>query len=340
MSDTIEPFAVGPLNPAIANTYTSPVPPTLGTPREDLADIIYLIDPDETPFVSACGNKESEQIITQWNVQQLAIADVNAQPEGFRYAAQPVTPVVRLNNVCQIMVRAVTVSNTMRASNTVGGDEFDRQAILKGKELKRDLEFAITSGTVKATTSPRYLAGAQCWMSNGTMGPTGALPANGALGVPDGTTAPTHGTGQAMTLALVNSALQAAYVQGGNPSIAIMTPALKLEFSSLAQGGTGNPVVAQNIVTATDAAPVTMVGAVSVYLSDFGRLDLAPDRFSPSGFMFLMDPDYMELAPLPGRDMIFEEYAKTGDAADGAMIFEGTYRPTAPKAHAMIGDLT
>ena len=155
-----------------------------------------------------------------------------------------------------------------------------------------------------------------------------------------GSTSPVAGTGRPLTLDLVNDGLEAAYIQGGNPSLAIMTPALKREFSTLAQGGTGNPIVAQNIVMATDPSPVTMVGAVSVFLSDFGRLDLAPDRFSPTGFMFLMDPDYMELAPLPGRDMIFDEYAKTGDAADGAMVFEGTYRPTAPKAHAMVGDLT
>jgi hypothetical protein len=118
-----------------------------------------------------------------------------------------------------------------------------------------------------------------------------------------------------------------------------MSPRIKRIFSSLAGGGTGNPVAATNMVMATAPREVTIVGAVDVYLSDFGRLELAPDIFSPPNVMELLDPDFMELGPLPGRDMVLEEYAKVGDAADGAMIFEGTLRPTAPLAHAVVGDI-
>jgi hypothetical protein len=120
----------------------------------------------------------------------------------------------------------------------------------------------------------------------------------------------------------------------------VMSPRLKRVFTGLAQGGAGNSVVAQNIVQATSPAPVTIVGAVDVYLSDFGRLETAPDIFMPDGILELWDTDYAELAPLPGRDMVVEEYAKVGDAADGGVIFEGTLRMTAPKAHAMVGDLS
>jgi len=32
--------------------------------REDLADIIYRIDPDETPLVSACSRVPAKQVLT------------------------------------------------------------------------------------------------------------------------------------------------------------------------------------------------------------------------------------------------------------------------------------
>ena len=328
-------MAVPPMNAPIGNTtYTAAT--GVGNVREDLADIIYEIDPWETPFVAACGNKEAEQPMTEWLVQNLQPADDNAQPEGFRYAAMPILGPARENNICQIMVRSVTVTNTYRVSNTVGGDEFDRQTLLKGKELRRDLEWCVTRGSVKANPAPpgvRRMSGFQTWVTNGSMG-TG-----GNLATGNGSNAPVPGAVRPLTLDLVSDALEQAFTVGGHPNLALMSPKVKRLFSSLAQGGSGNPIAAQNIVQATAPSPVTMVGAVDVYLSDFGRLDLAPDIFMPDGVVELLDTDYIEIGPLPGRDMILEEYAKVGDAADGAMIFEGTLRPTAPKAHALVGDI-
>jgi Family of unknown function (DUF5309) len=329
-------MAVPPMGPGIGNTGYTPATGTANV-REDLADVIYEIDPWETPFVSAAGNKEAEQPLTEWLVQELQPADDNAQVEGFRYAAMPIKGTDRMNNVCQIMVRSVTVSNTFRVSNTVGGDEFDRQTLLKAKELRRDLEYCVTRGTVKASPAApgvRRMSGFQTWVTNGSMGAGGGLVANG-----NGSAAPVAGTARPLTLDLVGDAMEQAFTVGGHPNLALMSPRLKRLFSSLSQGGSGNPIAAMNIVQATTPAPTTLVGAVDIYLSDFGRIQLAPDIFMPNNVIELIDPDFMELAPLPGRDMVLEEYAKAGDAADGAMIFEGTLRPTAPKAHAMVGDL-
>jgi hypothetical protein len=234
------------------------------------------------------------------------------------------------------MVRSVTVSNTYQVSNTVGGNEFDRQTLMKGKELRRELEGCVTRNSVRANPAPpgvRRMSAFQCWVTNGSMG-TG-----GSFGPGDGSAAPVAGTVRTLTLDLVGAAMQAAYTAGGHPNLALMAPIIKRIFSGLAQGGSGNPIAAQNIVMATRPADVTIVGAVDVYLSDFGRLDLAPDIFMPTNVIELLDTDFIELAPLPSRDMVLEEYAKVGDASDGAMIFEGTLRVTAPMAHAMVGDI-
>jgi hypothetical protein len=45
------------------------------------------------------------------------------------------------------------------------------------------------------------------------------------------------------------------------------------------------------------------------------------------------------MAPLNGRDFVQQDYAVTGDNSQGAVVFEGCIRVTAPKAHATIFDL-
>jgi hypothetical protein len=163
-------------------------------------------------------------------------------------------------------------------------------------------------------------------------------PGTGAMPTGDGSNAPVHGTLRVLTLLLIANAMQAAFTVGGRPKLGLMSPALKADFSQLASG-TGN-IAQTNIMQTTPNQPVTIVGAVDAYLTDFGRLELAPDIFMPTDVVLLIDPEHAEIAPLPGRDMEQVEYAKTGDAADGGVVFEGTLRVTAPKAHAMVGDLS
>ena len=98
-------------------------------------------------------------------------------------------------------------------------------------------------------------------------------------------------------------------------------------------------MVAQNIQNVTSAQEVTIMGAVDVYRTSFGAIQLAPDRFCPAHQILLVSTDYVELAPLPERDITELSFAKTGDNTQGGVIFEGTLRPKAPKAHAWIADL-
>ena len=97
-------------------------------------------------------------------VQELNAAADNAQPEGFTAVMQAVTKPVRLNNVCQILARTVGVSNTLRVVDVAGGeDEYNRQLVLRGMEVKRDLELAVTSPLVRTITDPRHMSGLPCY---------------------------------------------------------------------------------------------------------------------------------------------------------------------------------
>ena len=325
-------MAVPPMTSAPSNTYLETA--AIGV-REDLADIIYRIDPDETPLVSACARVGAKQVLTEWLVQELNPAADNAQPEGFTAVMQAVLKPVRLNNVCQILARTVGVSNTLRVVDVAGGeDEYNRQLILRGMEVKRDLELAFTSPLVRTITDPRHMSGLPCYTVNGQRG-AGA----GVMPIGDGSNAGTAGTPYDLTLAAVNTAIQQCWTAGSAPSLFIMSGNIKAYFSTLAQGGTGNPIVAQNIQQVSERQEITIQGAVDVYRSNFGTHQLAPDRFCPAHQILGVSTDYVEAAPLPERDMVQQDYAQTGDNSQGGVIFEGCIRPTAPKAHFTIFDL-
>ena len=317
-------MAVGPQGSAPANTY---IETAAAGVREDLADIIYRIDPDETPVVSAVARVSAKQVLTEWMLQELNPAADNAQPEGFTAVMQAVLKPVRLNNVCQIMARTVGVSNTLRVVDVVGGeDEYNRQLILRGMEVKRDLELAVTSPLVRTITDPRHMSGLPCFCV------ICSRCATGFMHIGDGSNAGTPGTARDLTLSLLDSAVQQCWQAGGKPTLAIMSGNIKAYFATLSQGGTGNAVVAQNIQSVTAREQVTIQGAVDVYRTNFGTIDLAPDRFCPAHQILLIDPDYVELAPLPERDFVEQTYATTGDNSQGGVVFEGCIRPTAPKA--------
>jgi len=325
-------MAVAAQGAAPSNTYIETA--AIGV-KEDLADIIYRIDPDETPLVSSLSRVGSKQVLTEWLVQELNPAADNSQPEGFTATMQAVLKPVRLNNVCQIMARTVGVSNTLRVVDVAGGeDEYNRQLILRGMEVKRDLELAVTSPLVRTITDPRHMSGLPCYCSLGSRG-AGA----GVMPVGDGSNAGTAGTARDLTLDMIQSAMQAAWTAGGKPNLAVMSGNIKLYFATLSQGGTGNAIVAQNIVQASPTAQMTIQGAVDVFRTDFGTLQLAPDRFMPTHSILLVSTDYAEMAPLPERDMVQQDYAQTGDNSQGGVVYEGCIRVTAPKAHAWVADL-
>lgn len=324
-------MALPTMSAAPANTFMEPTAPNV---REDLADVVYQIEPEETPFVSAIAHNGASQVLTEWLFQKLNPAANVPQPEGFTAAISASKLPVRLSNVCQIAARTVGVSGTLRVVEQVGEEEYSRQLVMRGVECRRDVELMITGETIKAATDPRALAGIQTYCQNGSVGAaTGAFPAG------TGTNGHTAGTLRDLTLNMVEDAAQACWDDGGNPEMALMSGTIKRWFSNMTAGGAGNPIVGTHVVQHTAAEPITIMGAVGVFLTDFGSLQLVPDRYMPAHVIELIDPDYVELASLPGREFIEQEYAKTGDNTQGGVVWEGTLRVTAPEAHACVWDL-
>src|SRR5216684_1047020 len=109
--------------------------------REDLSDVIYRIDPTDTPFMTGIEREKAAAVNHEWQTHALAADDATTAAT---------TPTVRLGNICQISYKVPRVSGTQRAVEHAGrDDELAYQEMLKGLELKRDME-AIIVGTNQA----------------------------------------------------------------------------------------------------------------------------------------------------------------------------------------------
>lgn len=302
--------------------------------RETLADIIYKVDSDETPIFSSIDKETSNGIFTEWQTQELAAASAtNFVAEGADMSDTGVTATVRLGNYHQISQKGYIISNTLDAVDKAGRDrEVAYQRVLKGLELRRDIEKAIGDTDVaRASGATRKSASLTCWITNGSVGASA-----GAFATGDGTDTVTSGTDRALTLALIDDAMQDAWSDGGAPSIAVMSATNRANISDLTQSGTN---LVTNQVNMTEGKAPTFVGSTAVYLTDFGSLDITPSRFMGNDRLFVIDPNYVCLSTLTGRNFSENDIANTGDAEKSQIVCEWALKVKAPKAHGMVLDL-
>jgi len=149
--------------------------------REDLSDVIYRIDPTDTPFMTGIEREKATAVNHEWQTQALAAADTtNAQLEGDDAATTATTSTVRLGNICQISDKVARVTGTQRAAESAGrDDELEYQEMLKGLELKRDME-AILVGTNQAKvtgndTTARKTASVLSWIKTRRKAPAAPI---------------------------------------------------------------------------------------------------------------------------------------------------------------------
>ena len=300
--------------------------------REDLSDVITRIDPDETPIFSALKKETGNGVFVEWQVQELAAAvATNYQNEGADAAYATPTATTRLGNYMQISQKDAQVSGTLDAVDKAGRDrETAYQKVLKGLELRRDIEKYLHSDTARSSSDPRKAGTLSSWITN-VEDATGTSAATG-----DGTDVPDMaGTNRDMTLAQIDTAMQAAYTDGGQPNMLVVSPSKKAAFSDLNSGS-----VATNQINYTAPREAAIVGSVSLYLSDFGQLDVVIDRFASDDRVYLLDSDYASICTLPNRNFTVQDLAKTGDSEKFQIITEWTLKVSAPKAHAAVYDLS
>jgi Family of unknown function (DUF5309) len=298
--------------------------------REDLSDLIYNIDPTETPFASGIERVKTAATLHEWQTQALAAANsVNSVLEGDDASNDTTTATTRLSNIHQISRKVAQVSGTQRVVDHAGrGDELDYQKMLKGKELKRDMEAVLTSNQQKATgalATIRGVASVLSWIFTNTSKGT-----NGSDPIANGVSSRTDGSMRAFTEALLKGVLQSAWVNGGQPDTIMVGGFNKQNFSTFT--GRSSPI--------EEAASRRIVAAVDVYESDFGRLKVVPNRFMRSRDALVLQMDMWALGALPGRNFVAFPLAKTGDSDRWEVLTEYTLEGRNEKASGGVFDLT
>ena len=288
--------------------------------REDLSDVIYNISPVETPFMSNAQKMSASATYTEWQTDSLASAATNAAIQGGDATNTTVSPTVRLGNHLQILERTFGVSGTQDAVNKAGRkDELAYQMAKAGRELKRDLEYALVrnqGNTAGAAASAATMASVEGWLfTNRTDIGSGGSPTTPGF-ISGRVAAPTdNSTAATLTKAHVDAIIQECWTQGGDPKVIMVPAALKTTVS----GFTGIATVYRE-VKGNDQA--TIVGGADLYISNFGEHMIVPNRFMRTNVALVLDMEYFGVAYL--RPFTQHALAKTGDAERRQLLVEAS----------------
>lgn len=305
--------------------------------REDLANIIYEISPMDTPFLSEASKGTASAVFHEWQTDALDPAAANRQIEGDDATANTFSASTRVGNYCQISRKVVSVSGTQRAVDSAGrADEYAYQLAKRGREIKRDMEFALTrnqASSAGGAGTARSLASLESWLA--TNKTTAGVSASGATtpGFSSGTVAaPTDAsTAGSFVKADLDNVIELCWTEGGDPKVIMVGPHNRTQVSGFSGIST-----LQTDANAT--GDVTLMGAVDFYKSNFGTLKVVPNRFQRDRTVFVLDMEYLGVAML--RDMETEPLAKTGDSDKSQLLAEYTLVVKNEKASGKITDCT
>jgi hypothetical protein len=238
--------------------------------REDLVDVIYNISPEDTPILSAIPRAVATSTSHEWQTDALADPAANAVIEGDEATTDAMTATVRVKNYTQIQDKVIAVSGTQSSVDAAGrADEMAYQMAKKSKELKKDMEFAIVEeniSVVGSATAAREIGSLSTWIkTNGDAAGALSTGFNASTGL---TAAPTGGTDRDLTEAILKTVIKEVYSSGGDLDMLVVPPSVKQTISGFNA----------NTTRFGPAESRTEFAAIDVYASDFGDLQVVPNR--------------------------------------------------------------
>ena len=283
--------------------------------KEDIADVIGLISPYDTPCYSQFRKTDAKQTTVEWQEDALRAPAANAKVEGAETTIGDVGLTTMLSNYTQIFEESARVSGTMESVDLYGrASEMDYQVMKKAREVRRDIEHAfVGTQQVKAAgnaSTARQMDSVQALIAAGN------TLANGAVARP-------------LTEDLLLAAHQAAYDEGGDPNQFMVTPAHSIIVADFAAASGRN----RDFDTGTK-----IVNKVDLYVSPFGELSVVTNRWLNAEDALLLETDRWFVPVL--RPMSSTPLAKTGDNEKRMINCELTLGHENRLASARITDLT
>ena len=303
--------------------------------REDLSDVIYDISPTDTPIMSSIGKTKATSVTHEWQTDSLAAATTaNALVEGASASEGTITPTTRLANLTQIVGKTVMVSGTLLASDLAGRkSEMAYQLAKASAEIKRDIETIITANQGQTAgssgSSARKMGSLLSYIKTNTSKNGTSL--TGVDPTTLGVSTRTDGSTRTFTETILKDVIAKVFSSGGTPSALFVSPAQKQVVS----GFTGLAAQRYQVPTSGQA---TILSGADLYQSDFGVLQIVPNRFQRTRDALVLDPEYAALAYL--RPFQTNDIAKVGDADKKQILAELTLEVRNEAAHGGAFDLS
>mgnify|MGYP005989232707 FL=1 len=272
--------------------------------REDLSDVLTILEPEATPFVSMAKKANATGTFFEVQTQSLDQPSFDGVNEGedVQSFSNKSADRVRLGNYIQKFRRSFQVSDIQELVDTAGvSSEFAHSEALAIREIKRDVESAVCSAQDRqadsGTGSPYKTRGMFKWLG------VGGQPSD----VPTAFQNVANDTTATQTETTFNSVLQELYEANGMPGgqlTLIAGPTLKKEISDFSRqaGGAG---FAYQVTQPAESKKITLT--VNLYEGDFGQIAILPsvflNRTSGSSTIdgdagLLIDPDYVAIHTL------------------------------------------
>jgi hypothetical protein len=309
--------------------------------KESLDSVIWDLFPTDTYFQNNIDKVDVGQTQHQWVFDNLAAAANNKTLQGDTFTYTTAVTATRVSNYTQIARKAITVAETLIASNTVGGNPMGREVMKKMKEFKRDVEFDLLGrqgSSAGATNTAAASGGVLAWIwggaaaipgntiqpSNVTAGTTPSYASAAVIGQTDGTTA-----ASSVTYSDVESAAELAWLDGGEPDTILCSNGQKKVVDAFTSRATRTADI-------SDTDKLTVQGTVNLLVTSFGTFKVVMSRYIPRNCMLLLQMDKWAMGQLRPTKVI--EPAQTADAKNKVIIGEYTLIARNPNSSAKIVD--
>lgn len=306
--------------------------PSFSGLREDLADVISVVDNKNCPVTSTArkGADITNPGIFSWQANSynepsfdgvLSNADVTT-------FSDPTANRALLSGRSQKFRRAIKVDDFTQISDIAGvgkNKQFAAGVSAALVELKRDIESAVCSdhdSQEQSGTSPYLTRGLGSWISASAQTD---LPVPSAYRTPS---ASVNATATAsLTEAEVQAVLQSMYTVTGtmNNMMLVCGPELKRAFTNFTRfaGGTDNKAGLSIRTFSQSAESGKLVSSIDSFQGDFGVLDLVPTLFNAKDQVeatqlrrgYVLSPDQIEIRF--GRRPRFQELEDMGGGKRG-----------------------
>ena len=277
---------------------------------EDLENVIQTITPHKTPFISSINTLRAKNVLHEWLEDDLKTpTGDNKAIEGADAVATARSAPSRLSNYCQILEDSFKISGTLDAVPPMGRQRIKRYESDKSlKYLNTELEYAALNNAAAAAGdagTARQMKGMEGFISTNDKSYA------------------TYAAGNDFSEAKLLEMSQACYEAGGEPSMILVGPVQARKIANWNQAG--------RITVNTNASEQTLVMAVMVLETPFGRMKVTIDRYlakdddagTKYDRVYVYDPSRCSMAT--SRTFTFMELAQTSDSITFQSIVEATF---------------